>query len=330
MKESDRQLLEGFLNYPLLHWIDSMPLPMFIQLAKQLLSTKLVTWAMLRTITNALDCTQDFRELLTPDQQQDFLAVEASLRKPPIEELIWTYAVCYLFLRNCVELIHRQEALIHRVSALDELKNWEFKQLQQRMEGDIFRNTMKALHGNKKIAYPCYTKIGSQTLALALHGIPAPACLQLLDGAVSANFIKDTLQLRDGAFLHFSAFNVLSARDILINAWVASQSSEQPQLPVVLGQTLTLEKRQRHRCLYQANLIDLGYALQAETKPAPLMAKLKEALHPIYYMLLQAAREGKLKINRTDPEAVRKLEMENLRCSLQNASGSDAPVGAPA
>ncbi len=320
MTERNRTLLEGFLGFPALSWIEGMGPGQFAELAKLLIQLKAGSWATIRTLTNAAGMTQAFREHLSRDQQADFAAAEASINKPDREAFLWTVAVAYITLRNLAELVRGQEALPRKHAALGAVREWEYARLRRRVPDLLFRQALKALHADKKGAYGCYTEAGSHTLALALHGLPDELCLQLLGGAVSSNFRKDVFQLKGGNFLDASSFSVLAARDELIAIWARLRIGGRPAVASVLGTALELPKDALHQALYHANIIDLGYCLETEGSGPKAFKPLEAALHPLYFHLLYAAFEGKLRINRVDSAAPTRLAEEILRYRLARSS----------
>ena len=65
LAQADTVKLEEFLGFPFLTWLRDLPLPSLHQLSRFLLTEKLVNWAMLRTVTNLLDISPEFRSLLS-------------------------------------------------------------------------------------------------------------------------------------------------------------------------------------------------------------------------------------------------------------------------
>jgi len=65
LAQADTVKLKEFLGFPFLTWLRDLPLPSLHQLSRFLLTEKLVNWAMLRTVTNLLDISPEFRSLLS-------------------------------------------------------------------------------------------------------------------------------------------------------------------------------------------------------------------------------------------------------------------------
>jgi hypothetical protein len=310
MKEKDQAQLEAFLGFPLLGWLMGMPLPALARLCVFLFRQKSANWAMIRTLTNVLECTPEFRQLLPEELRTDFTAVEVSIRKSGREALLWLYAVAYLFLRNVRDLVGRESAAVGKHPVLEPVRTREYQLLQSRLGDDCFGNTLKALRADHRQAYHCWTRVGSQTAALALHGLGDAACRSLLGGAVSEKFLEDIFQLRQGAFLAFTPFAVIRARDLLVTHYAEGLVPAVVHPDACLSGLLALDKAWLHRCLYNANLVDVGVTLGRQPDPQRLLDSLQPRLHPLYFLLLEAAGKGELKINRTDPEALRKLLVE--------------------
>jgi len=313
MMDSQLSSIDAFLGFPFLDWLHKLPLPRLFQLSRLLMSEKLLNWAMLRTITNVFDSTQEFRTLLSRDQQLDFMEVESSIRKSSSEEAIWLQAVVYLMFRNILRLLRAGEAVLKKMPELDFLLSYRRKQLEQQVSPLLLKQALHDLYTDKKAAYSCYTALGSQQLALALSELSDEAIRNVLAGSVSANFIRDILQLKNGDFLLATPYRRLAAKDSFLEQHARLRIGKNLKLESLLVNILKLPPGPRHACLFAGNLIDLGYLLKDEANGAALMAIIKTQTHPVYSRLVQAAMEDRLKLNRLEPDALDKLAIQHYR-----------------
>ncbi|HAP43599.1 MAG: hypothetical protein A2087_04245 [Spirochaetes bacterium GWD1_61_31] len=316
LAQADTVKLEEFLGFPFLTWLRDLPLPSLHQLSRFLLTEKLVNWAMLRTVTNLLDISPEFRSLLSANQQKDFADVEASIRKPGREAVVWNQAVCYLLFRNLRRLLSRLETICRKIPELDAVRRHEFSRLKARLSGNIFLTALQRLAQDKRMAFACFSALGSHRTALALNQLPALQLDRMLRESVSENFLKDVQQLRQGEFLHFSEYNIMASQDRLVDLCLKSTTDGRMKLAQLLPAVLALPAAARHLCLYDANLIDLGYAIAREQAARPLLAELAAKASQSYSQLVLAAAEGRLKINHTDPDSGHNLAVQYYRLKL--------------
>lgn len=313
MKTNRLSLIDTFLGLPFLAWLHSLPLPRLYELCRRLMAAKLLNWAMVRTITNLFGTTQEFRELLSRDQQMDFMAVESSIRKKATEEEIWIQAVAYVLARNVMRLLDSAGGTDVKLPELAYLLEFRRQQLERYAGSQIFKLTLQELYKDKKLAYSCYTAVGSQDLALALHGLDDEMILRILSGAVSKNFIKDILQLKNGDFLVITRQKSLVARDRLLEEHAKLRVSKNLALVELVPRILALPNGVRHACLFTGNMIDLGYLLKKDPDGPGLLKTIEASIHPLYLRLISGAMEDRLKINRLEPDALSKLAVQYYR-----------------